>query len=514
MQLQKFGYKQLDGCLIKPPTSKMLLRSGRPGWRVSYRSTRFQAHPGSDAHKESLNSYRERLRKNPAYQRQKKDSWKDAYQPATGTEKAPGPIPEHLLAERASKRSSGPVNGGGGSITEQLRGAMEPPLDKEKEPRHASTSTTLPQQSATDTPRPGGVQTSVPAATSNSVSPNAGAGVQWSSDQRTSRVRFWIQFHAQFGQRMRVVGSHPELGSWNLSQGAELQWSPGDKWNVIVEIPAGAILEYKYVLLEGDGLRSVAWQSGNNSVLAVGHSDGNVEVFDNWESSPGASVLAGGEKTTREGRLLAWATEIESLFSSQRSELRRSRMELAAAQDEARTAREEARQMRAELRASEAERTKAELKVRELLLGNRLLKTQLADNTQTFRNALETTHMFLLEAEKAMLSQSKEVDKTDPGHSPMALLKAMARPKRGGTSSGQSGSGELPAGVSAQKSVPAASERVKSVKSVEADGPQSTNGAKSTPEEENGSVPFSQRPKRKSRAKSDPSSSIPPSTTR
>lgn len=42
-----------------------------------------------------------------------------------------------------------------------------------------------------------------------------------------------------------------------------------------------------------------------------------MQVFDNWESSPGASVLAGGEKTTREGRLLAWATEIESLFSSQ-----------------------------------------------------------------------------------------------------------------------------------------------------------------------------------------------------
>jgi len=106
-------------------------------------------------------------------------------------------------------------------------------------------------------------------------------------------------------------------GGWNMSQGAELEWSPGDKWNVIVEIPAGAVLEYKYVLLEGDGLRSIAWQSGNNSVLAVGHSDGNVEVFDNWESSPGASVLAAGEKTTREGRLLSWANEIESLFSSQ-----------------------------------------------------------------------------------------------------------------------------------------------------------------------------------------------------
>jgi hypothetical protein len=35
---------------------------------------------------------------------------------------------------------------------------------------------------------------------------------QWSSEVRTSRVRFWIQFHAQFGQRMRMVGSHPKLG--------------------------------------------------------------------------------------------------------------------------------------------------------------------------------------------------------------------------------------------------------------------------------------------------------------
>jgi hypothetical protein len=102
-----------------------------------------------------------------------------------------------------------------------------------------------------------------------------------------------------------------------LSRGVELEWSSGDKWNAIVEIPAGAILEYKYVLLEGDGVRSLAWQSGNNSVLAVGHSDANVEVFDNWESSPGASVLAGGKTTTREGRLLSWANEIESLFSSQ-----------------------------------------------------------------------------------------------------------------------------------------------------------------------------------------------------
>jgi hypothetical protein len=41
----------------------------------------------------------------------------------------------------------------------------------------------------------------------------------------------------------------------------------------------------------------------------------------------------------------------------------------------------------------------AELKVRELTVGNRLLKTQLADNTLSFKNALETTYTYLLEGD-------------------------------------------------------------------------------------------------------------------
>jgi len=39
------------------------------------------------------------------------------------------------------------------------------------------------------------------------------------------------------------------------------------------------------------------------------------------------------------------------------------------------------------------------LKIRELTVGNRLLKTQLTDNNLYFRNALETTHMYLLEGD-------------------------------------------------------------------------------------------------------------------
>ena len=44
---------------------------------------------------------------------------------------------------------------------------------------------------------------------------------------------------------------------------------------------AGAIVEYKYVLLESSGgVR--AWQSGANNVLAVKLSEERIELFDTW----------------------------------------------------------------------------------------------------------------------------------------------------------------------------------------------------------------------------------------
>ena len=45
---------------------------------------------------------------------------------------------------------------------------------------------------------------------------------------------------------------------------------------------AGSVVEYKYVLLDHSGHHPVAWQQGNNSVLALRSQDDVVEVFDNW----------------------------------------------------------------------------------------------------------------------------------------------------------------------------------------------------------------------------------------
>ena len=218
-----------------------------------------------------------------------------------GSEKAPGPVPEHLLAEDGEPATT--RRSGGGSITDQLRGAAEPQVghssyfkdsnlkfaedsysqgwswllcSKSVVPSAICDSTVCLQcvclsdldngesvvlyvvlklrglhripcstrhmavafekawasscASSLQAER-GPPQSLAPAAPASNSTPadtpssgslrapepaQASPPVQWNTDQRMSRVRFWIQFHAQFGQRMRIVGSHPNLGEHSL----------------------------------------------------------------------------------------------------------------------------------------------------------------------------------------------------------------------------------------------------------------------------------------------------------
>lgn len=191
--------------------------------------------------------------------------------------------------------------------------------------------------------------------------------------RRTSRIRFWLKYRAEWGQRLKVVGSHDNLGSWGLDGAPELKWSEGDMWHCMVDLPAGTIVEYKYVLLDHSGQHAIAWQRGNNSVLAVRHSDEFVEVFDNWGGDPGAQVVSdGGPPTTREGRLLSWAGEVDAQLNAQRSELRRARMELVASQEDAKMARQDAQRYRTQLAQQEAEKMVAIARAKELEVANQV----------------------------------------------------------------------------------------------------------------------------------------------
>ena len=103
------------------------------------------------------------------------------------------------------------------------------------------------------------------------MQPHKGFAMQQSSGAagEQAQVTFWLLYHAEYGQRISIVGSVPALGSWQHSQGAEMTWGEGHHWSVTVEVPVGTLVEYKFVVLEPDGHTALQWQQGNNAVLAV-----------------------------------------------------------------------------------------------------------------------------------------------------------------------------------------------------------------------------------------------------
>ncbi len=133
----------------------------------------------------------------------------------------------------------------------------------------------------------------------------------------TATVRFHLRYRTHFGQGVKLVGSHPKLGGsatrgghqtdhrshtalapppgppsprptpfsagdWNLKTAVDMRWSPGDLWVATVQLPAGFVYEYKYVLVDYSSKTALEWQAGSNAVLAVVVSETDVSVFDNW----------------------------------------------------------------------------------------------------------------------------------------------------------------------------------------------------------------------------------------
>lgn len=225
-----------------------------------------------------------------------------------------------------------------------------------------------------------------------------GASVPIVKDSTLVNIRFSIQFHVDYGQSLRVVGSHESLGAWSIHKAPSMQWSKGDVWHVSVQLPAGSVYEYKYAVVGADSQSASLWQSGNNCVLAVTIDKEDIDVFDNWEGLPGASVISGGDVTTREKCLLSWATEMERHLKSSASSLQKVTLRLQEAQEAAQLARQESSRLRAELRVESVARRAAEQQVRELELLNRQLKAQLQEQHFLSRKVMKEALRLLTEA--------------------------------------------------------------------------------------------------------------------
>ncbi|GIL59714.1 hypothetical protein Vafri_14445 [Volvox africanus] len=110
--------------------------------------------------------------------------------------------------------------------------------------------------------------------------------VRVQADLSSTTVNFKVHRHVEFGQSLLLVGSAPELGSWDAKQALELNWGEGDNWSTSATLPVGSSIEYKYIIRRRDALD---WCPGQNKAFAL-PSAASVEVTDSWENPHGTVV--------------------------------------------------------------------------------------------------------------------------------------------------------------------------------------------------------------------------------
>ena len=64
------------------------------------------------------------------------------------------------------------------------------------------------------------------------------------------KVTFNINFHTVWGQKLCVVGSIPELGSWEPALAKEMSYKGDGNWQLELEVTSPVKdIEYRFVLL-------------------------------------------------------------------------------------------------------------------------------------------------------------------------------------------------------------------------------------------------------------------------
>ena len=79
--------------------------------------------------------------------------------------------------------------------------------------------------------------------------------------------RFSVHYETKLGEDLFVIGSHEKLGAWNIDAAPAMEWTEGGVWQGEVELPAGGVFFYKYVVRKADG--GYRWQDGANNLLAL-----------------------------------------------------------------------------------------------------------------------------------------------------------------------------------------------------------------------------------------------------
>jgi len=113
-------------------------------------------------------------------------------------------------------------------------------------------------------------------------------------------LSFSIQTNVGFGNNIHVVGSHPDVGSWNPVESLKLRWTPGNVWTGQVAVQKGTALSYKFISRNGAANlyhtnTNVAWEPGadrltnTTSAAPAPYPGKTIYYYSGWTS---AAILA------------------------------------------------------------------------------------------------------------------------------------------------------------------------------------------------------------------------------
>ena len=97
------------------------------------------------------------------------------------------------------------------------------------------------------------------ATTSNSIEYNVLSGDQ-------NQLIFHVNASTNYGENIYIVGSIPELGSWDTDYATEAMLNPDyPEWFLPVSVPANTYIEFKFIKKDSNG--NVTWESGSNRTI-------------------------------------------------------------------------------------------------------------------------------------------------------------------------------------------------------------------------------------------------------
>ena len=84
---------------------------------------------------------------------------------------------------------------------------------------------------------------------------------------KINKIIFQMKYNTQPGEDLGVIGSIPELGTWDQNRALRMNWNDGNIWKACINYDFGREkeIEFKYIFIENGRVKR--WEDGNNRKL-------------------------------------------------------------------------------------------------------------------------------------------------------------------------------------------------------------------------------------------------------